>query len=120
MTKKRNFGELELAILALFAQRETWTVKEAQQALGGRDKYTTVMTVMARLVEKKELKREKIGLQYLYTRLKAAAPMSLLERFKQKIFQGKTAPMISYLLESGDLTNEELAEVEKLIKARKK
>lgn len=91
--------------------------------LGGEDKYTTIMTVMSRLVEKQELQRERIGLQYQYSinKSKISAPSSLLERLKQKIFGGKSASMISYLIESGDdITDAELAEMEKLINAVKK
>lgn len=123
MTKKRNFGELEFAILALFKSHQQLTVKEVLKMLGGQDKYTTIMTVMSRLVEKHELRRERTGLQYLYSMnpSKKSAPSSLLERLKQKIFGGKSASMISYLIESGDdLTDEELAEMEKLIHEVKK
>jgi predicted transcriptional regulator len=123
MTKKRIFGELELAILALFKSHQQLTVKEVLKMLGGEDKYTTIMTVMSRLVEKKELQRERIGLQYQYSinESKASAPSSLLERLKQKIFGGKSASMISYLIESGDdITDAELAEMEKLINEVKK
>lgn len=123
MTKKRNFGELEFAILALFKSHEQLTVKEVLKMLGGQDKYTTIMTVMSRLVEKHELQRERKGLQYLYSMnpSKRSAPSSLLERLKQKIFGGKSASMISYLIESGDdITEEELAAMEKLIHEVKK
>jgi predicted transcriptional regulator len=123
MTKKRIFGELELAILALFKTHEQLTVKKVLKFMGEDDKYTTIMTVMSRLVEKKELQRERIGLQYHYSmnRSKKSAPSSLLERLKAKIFGGRSASMISYLLESGDdITEEELTEMEKLIHEVKK
>ena len=123
MTKKRIFGELEFAILSLFKSHEELTVKEVLKMLGEDDKYTTIMTVMSRLVEKKELKRERIGLQYHYSMnpSKKSAPSSLLERLKQKIFGGKSASMISYLIESGDdITEDELAEMEKLIQEMKR
>jgi predicted transcriptional regulator len=123
MTKKRIFGELELAILALFKAHEQLTVKDVLKLMGAGDKYTTIMTVMSRLVEKKELQRERIGLQYHYSinPSKKSAPSSLLERLKAKIFGGRSASMISYLLESGDdITEEELAEMEKLIHEVKK
>ncbi len=123
MTKKRIFGELELAILSLFKSHEELTVKEVLKMLGEDDKYTTIMTVMSRLVEKKELKRERIGLQYRYSinASKKSAPSGLLERLKQKIFGGKSASMISYLIESGDdITEDELAEMEKLIQEMKR
>ncbi|HEY5236020.1 MAG TPA: BlaI/MecI/CopY family transcriptional regulator [Rhabdochlamydiaceae bacterium] len=123
MTKKRIFGELELAILSLFKTHEQLTVKDVLKMMGEDDKYTTIMTVMSRLVEKKELQRERIGLQYHYSmnRSKKSAPSSLLERLKAKIFGGRSASMISYLLESGDdITEEELSEMEKLIHEVKK
>ena len=123
MTKKRIFGELELAILALFKTHEQLTVKDVLKLMGEDDKYTTIMTVMSRLVEKKELQRERIGLQYHYSmnQSKKSAPSSLLERLKAKIFGGRSASMISYLLESGDdITEEELSEMEKLIHEVKK
>ncbi len=123
MTKKRIFGELELAILALFKTHEQLTVKDVLKLMGAGDKYTTIMTVMSRLVEKKELQRERSGLQYHYSMnpWKKSAPSSLLERLKAKIFGGRSASMISYLLESGDdITEEELAEMEKLIHEVKK
>ena len=123
MTKKRIFGELELAILTLFKTHEQLTVKEVLKMMGESDKYTTIMTVMSRLVEKNELQRERIGLQYHYclNRSKKSAPSSLLERLKAKIFGGRSASMISYLLEYGDdITEEELSEMEKLIQDVKK
>jgi predicted transcriptional regulator len=121
MTKKRIFGELELAILALFKTHDQLTVKEVLKMMGGDDKYTTIMTVMSRLVEKNELQRERIGLQYHYSINRSKKSSNLLERLKQKIFGGRSASMISYLLESGDdITEEELSEMEKLIHAVKK
>jgi len=122
MTKKRLFGELELAILALFKTHEQLTVKDVLKLMGGGDKYTTLMTVMSRLVEKKELQRERIGLQYHYfmNPSKKTAPSHLLERLKQKIFGGRSASMISYLLKSNDITEEEITEMEKRIQEAKK
>jgi predicted transcriptional regulator len=121
MTKKRIFGELELAILSLFKTHEQLTVKDVLKMMGAGDKYTTIMTVMSRLVEKKELQRERIGLQYHYSMNRSKKPSHLLERLKQKIFGGRSASMISYLLESGDdITEEELSEMEKLIHEVKK
>ncbi len=121
MTKKRIFGELELAILSLFKTNEQLTVKDVLKLIGEDDKYTTIMTVMSRLVEKKELQRERSGLQYHYSMNRLKKPSHLLERLKQKIFGGRSASMISYLLESGDdITEEELSEMEKLIHEVKK
>src|SRR5215475_11471914 len=117
---KRIFGELELAILnAVKKVGSECTVRDVMQALGTQDKYTTIMTVMNRLVSKGELQRERVGLSYRYC-IQAHRPRSLFEKWRQKIFGGKSAQMISYLLESGsDITEEELAQIEQLIEQAK-
>lgn len=115
---KRAFGELELAILQIFKQHERLTVRDVLDILKGEDKYTTIMTVMNRMVEKKLLMRQRCGQQYEYweNTNTTAEPPSFLDKLKQKIFGGKSASMISYLLESGkDITKEELEEMEKRI-----
>lgn len=123
MREKRVFGELELAILKVFGKHDKLTVKDVLEFLGGADKYTTVMTVMNRLVEKNQLARERIGQQYEYwvNQAVVSGPKGLLEKLKQKIFGGKSVSMISFLIESGeDITDKELAEMEILIRQKKK
>lgn len=119
---KRAFGELELAILTIIKDRNKVTVKEVHEALGPHNKYTTIMTVMNRLVEKKQLARQRHGLQYEYWLTSdQKSPSTTLERLKQRIFGGRSFSMISYLIESGnDLTPQELAEMEKIIEEAKK
>jgi predicted transcriptional regulator len=114
---KRVFGELEMAILKIVKEHEKLTVRDVLQALGGEDKYTTVMTVMNRLAEKELLVRERCGQQYEYwiNESRKSAP-SFLDKLKQKLFGGNSASMASYLIESGNVSDQELAEIEKLIK----
>ncbi len=119
MGKKRGFGELELAILKLLADRKQLSVREVLETFDGEDKYTTIMTVMNRLVEKQHLIRERCGQHFNYRLNKASRPshQSLLDRLRQKIFGGKLAPMMSYLIDSGDaISDEELAKMEELIR----
>lgn len=118
---KRAFGELELAILYILQSGARMTVKEVHKILGEKDKYTTVMTVMNRLVEKKRLEREKKGLQYEYWILSAETQMpTLLKQLKDKLFGLKTANLVSHLLgTSSDMTEEELNEIEKLVQKAK-
>lgn len=118
---KRAFGELELAILQILKSGSRMTVKEVHSLLGGFDKYTTIMTVMNRLAEKKQLARERMGLQYEYWILSSQAKVpSFIEQFKKKIFGIKTSAMVSYLIESADdITTEDLIEMEKMIEKAK-
>ena len=118
MGKKRVFGELELSILQIFKNKEKFTVKEVLSFLGGTDKYTTIMTVMSRMVEKKLLIRELNRGQYEYwiNESDRIVKPNFLDKFKQKVFGGKSASMVSYLLESSDdITDSELEAMQKLI-----
>ncbi len=118
MEKKRVFGELELSILQIFKNKEKFTVKEVLSFLGGTDKYTTIMTVMSRMVEKKLLIRELNRGQYEYwiNESDRIVKPNFLDKFKQKVFGGKSASMVSYLLESSDdITDSELEAMQKLI-----
>lgn len=120
--EKRIFGELELAILSIFQKDSSArTVRDVLQALGREDKYTTIMTVMNRLVAKGELRREREGQSYRYSIQTQKPRFSLFEKWRQKIFGGNSALMINYLLESGqDITEEELLQIEQIIDQAKR
>lgn len=123
MKKKRVFGELELAILQIVRARDKLTVRDVLESLQGDDKYTTVMTVMNRMVDKQLLKRERVGLQYVYQASELKRPTAkptFLNKLKQKIFGGRSAVMVSYLLEScDDITDAEIGEIERTIQEMK-
>lgn len=117
---KRAFGELESQILYLLKSGERKSVKDIHKSLGGEDNYNTVMTVMSRLAEKKQLGREKMGLHYEYWLIAQNDSLSILDKFKQKLFGVKTKALVSHFIETADdLSDEDLAEMEKMIqKAR--
>ena len=84
--------------------------------------YSTVRTVMDRMVAKGLLTAEKVRNATVYksgvTRQQAQRG-ELLYALKHA-FNGALTPMVQCLLENNDLTADELAELEALIKARKK
>ncbi len=117
---KRAFGELEAQILYLLKSGKRKTVKSIHKELGEQDNYNTIMTVMSRLAEKKQLAREKIGLQYEYWIVEKSDSISFLEKIKQKFFGVKTFDLVAHLIESTeDLTEKELDDMEKIIQKRK-
>lgn len=119
---KRAFGDLENSILQVMQHGNKMSVKDVQQALGGDDKYTTIMTVMSRMAEKKVLERERVGNRYEYWFPKdQTKPESLIEKFRSKLFGLKTANVVSYLInEANDMSLDDLEEVEKMISEAKK
>lgn len=114
---KRAFGELETQILKIMESGDRKTVKDVHQELGGKDNYNTIMTVMSRLAEKKVLERQKMGLQYEYWTTTQENTPSFFKRLKQRFLGVKPTALVSYLVEStDDLTDEDLAEMERIIK----
>lgn len=117
---KRAFGELEAQILYILRSKPKMTVKEVHQALGGTDNYNTVMTVMSRLAEKKQLGRQKVSLQYEYWLNSDPLSFSFLDKLKQKFAGLKTSAVVSHLIESAnDLTDEDLVEMEQMVQKLK-
>lgn len=120
--EKRVFGELELEILQILqTQKHPLTVHEVLQALGHKDKYTTIMTVLNRLVAKGDVQRERDGRSYRYILAESKTSLGLFEKLRQKIFGSKPSLLISYLLESTPaLSQDELQQIERLLEEAKK
>ena len=119
---KLGFGELELSILQTVQKLGRATVRDVYASLGSGGSYTTVMTVMSRMADKGELMREKEGKQYFYwiESTNHAPSKNILQRIQNKIFGGKSTAMVSYLLEADqEISDQELAEIEKLIQKRR-
>lgn len=119
---KRAFGDLEQSIINILQSGKRMSVRQVQDRLGGDDKYTTIMTVMARLAEKKTLSRERVGLRYEYwLPQEQETQTSLFERIRARLFGVKTVEMVSYLIdEADDLSEDDLDKMEALITAAKK
>lgn len=119
---KLGFGELELSILQTVQKLGRATVRDVYASLGSGGGYTTIMTVMSRMADKGELMRKKEGKQYFYwIEVANQAPSkNILQRIQDKIFGGKSTAMVSYLLEANqEISDQELAEIEKLIQKRR-
>ena len=125
MTK--NFVELtgsEWPVMKVVWEAEPCTAPAVQEKLHQSTgwTYSTVRTLMDRMVAKGILKSRKEGKATIYhsalTR-RQAQRSELLYALKHA-FNGALAPMVQCLLESNDLDESELAEIEALIAAGKK
>lgn len=64
---RRAAGELEDEVLAvLWSQREAMTPAQVQAVIGGEIAYTTVLTVLSRLLHKGVVERTRVGRAYAY------------------------------------------------------
>lgn len=115
-----NLGQAELEILKIVQERQPITVGELAQlvaAEAGKAR-TTVATMVGRLLAKGFLSRKKIEGKFHYSaRLNQDDLLSgLVRSFVEKTLGGSTSPLVAYLAENPDLTPDELAELQRLVK----
>lgn len=119
-TKQPKLGKLELQILeALWAQGKA-SIREIQEAFPekGRPAYTTIQTTVYRLEGKKAVKRvRKVGNFHIFEAAvsRDSAQRKLIDDLLA-LFGGRTQPVMAHLIESGQLTLEDVKEAEKLLR----
>jgi len=78
--------------------------------------YTTVMTMMKILEQKKYLKRTQADRAYVYrpAQPKRQVVGAMVRDFINRVFNGATEPLLVHLVEEHDLSPEELEEIARL------
>jgi BlaI family transcriptional regulator, penicillinase repressor len=124
--KKKNLElfESEWAILQKVWDLEPCAAPAVQEALRAEKgwAYTTVKTMMDRMVKKGLLKTEKIRNLYLYTSAvtQSQARKSEIARTLKRAFDGTFTPMMQFMIENDQLSEQEFNKLENLIKQRNK
>jgi BlaI family transcriptional regulator, penicillinase repressor len=116
--------ESEWTILQVVWEREPCAAPAVQEVLE-KDKgwaYTTVKTLMDRMVKKGLLTTERVRNLYLYRSAitRAQAQRSEILRTVKRAFGGAMTPMMQFLIESESLSDQEYQELERLIRNRKR
>ena len=99
-------------------ERGSVTVRDVYEALLERRKiaYTTVMTMMKILEQKKYLKKTQAERAYVY---RPAQPQrqvigAMVKEFVNRVFNGSAEPLLVHLVEEHNLSPEELEEIAQL------
>ena len=122
-TKNHELTEAEWEIIKAVWDNQPCTapaVQELLQRLKGWH-YSTVKTMMDRMVAKGLLKQEKIRNLTLYRSVitKKEAQTCEIMRTVKRAFNGALTPMMQFLLENKDLSHDELSGLEAMIKSKK-
>lgn len=125
MSKKHvELTEAEWTIIKAVWEKEPSTAPDLQQRVFSQTSwtYSTVRTLMDRMVGKGLLASEKVHNATFYRSAvtQEQAQRGELSYALKNAFNGALAPMVQCLLDTRSLTSEELAELEQLIKAKKK
>ncbi len=122
--KPVELTEAEWTIINAVWEKEPCTAPAVQQRLQAQTAwtYSTVRTLMDRMVAKTLLTAEKVRKLTLYRSAitREQAQRSELLYTLKHAFNGALTPMIQCLLDTGKLTSKELAELEALLEAKKK
>ena len=122
---KKNYEltEGEWAIIQAVWDNEPCAAPTVQEALADRKKwtYSTVKTMMDRMVAKRLLTTKKIRNLILYRSAitRKQAQKGEIMRALKRAFDGALTPMMQFLLNNHELSQKQLAELEVLIRKKR-
>ena len=114
-----KLSKLEHQIMDALWSRGAASVREVLEAFPekGRPAYTTVQTMVYRLEEKGAIRRtKKIGNAHIFEAVisRASAQRRLIDELLA-FFGGSSQPVVAHLIESGNLTLDDVKEAEQLL-----
>lgn len=121
--KAERISEAEYAVMEALWERSPLTAAEVcEQVCDSRDwSMPTVKTLLSRLVAKEAVATEPDGRRFLYTPVIERSDYVGVEskRLVERLFGGRAAPLFAHLAETEALSDEDLAEIEALLKELK-
>ena len=99
-------------------ERDSVTVRDVYEDLLERRKvaYTTVMTMMKILEQKKYLKKDQSDRAYVYrpAQPKGQVIGAMVREFVNRVFNGSAEPLLVHLVKEHDLSAKDLEEISRL------
>jgi predicted transcriptional regulator len=118
-SNRQRLGALELEVLKTIWESPACTVAEVAERLSRRQyARTTVLTVIQRLHAKGLLRRRKEAGIYRYsaTQQREQVLSRLIARFVENFLDGSPAPFVAYLTEARNITPEQRAVLEEIVR----
>lgn len=118
-----RLGDLQLRIMRVLWNRGPASVAEVQENLDGpRLAYTTVATMLRKMEDRGLVRHVEQERRFLYLPAISAEKVtrSMADDLVDRLFAGSLTDAVSHLLESREVSREELARLERLIQQRKK
>jgi len=124
MVEKRSYrlGNLQFRILRVLWKSGPASVAEVQQQLGGqRRAYTTVATMLRKMEERGLVRHDETQRKFLYRAVVSQEDVtrSMTADLVDRLFHGSLADAVSHLLQTREVSRDELARLERLIHERK-
>jgi BlaI family penicillinase repressor len=113
----------ELEIMKVIWELGEATVRDVYEKLREHRSiaYTTVMTMMGILEQKKQLQRRQADRAYVYrpSRPKQKVLGEMVREFVNRVFDGAAEPLLMHLVQDKKLSQADLAEIERLLRRGK-
>lgn len=121
--RPERISEAEHAVMEVLWDRGTISATEVCEAVCGQRGWSlaTVKTLLSRLVQKQAIATSPDGRRYLYSPLIARADYVGGEsrRLVDRLFGGRAASLVAHLAESEALSDEDIDEIEALLRELK-
>lgn len=125
MGHKHNerISDAELAVMEVLWEEAPLTATDVSTRVAARRDWSlaTVKTLLSRLVAKQAVGHHLDGRRFLYRPLveREAYVAGESRRLVERFFGGKLMPLVAHLAEQEQLSNEEIAEIERLLREMK-
>ncbi len=120
---RERISDAEHAVMEVLWDRGTLTASEVCEEVCGKRGWSlpTVKTLLSRLVQKRAIETRPDGRRFLYSPIMARADYvgGESKRLVDRLFGGKAASLVAHLAESEALSENDLAEIEALLKELK-
>ena len=115
-----RLGDLQLRIMRVLWQAAPASVALVQSRLGDGLAYTTVATMLRKMEDRGLLRHEEIGRKFLYLPLVSMRDVtrSMADDLVDRLFAGSLSDAVSHLLETREVSREELGRLGQLIERR--
>ena len=116
-----RLGDLQLAIMQALWKLGAAGVTEVHKQIGGHLAYTTVATMLRKMEDRGLVCHQEDGRRFIYRAAVSAEEVSrsMSNRLVDRLFEGSLARTVSHLLDTREVDRGELAQLERMIRARR-
>ncbi len=118
-----RISDAEHVVMEVLWERSPLSAQEVAEGVGTERDWNinTVKTLLGRLLAKNAIAHKEDGRRYLYRPLVAREDYVAGEsqRLMDRLFGGKLTPLVAHLAERDELSADDIAEIEALLKALK-
>jgi predicted transcriptional regulator len=122
-TRSYRLGDLQLRIMKVLWRSGSASVAEVHAELGtGQFAYTTVATMLRKMEARGLVRHHEQGRRFIYQPAVSEEEVnrSTTADLVQRLFEGSLAETVSHLLDTHEVSTEELDRLERMIQERKK